>query len=110
MGGGTSSAPDVRPQKILRALDIQSGKTVWSLPQVGPANSWGGVLATQSGLVFFVDDSGMFVAADSSTGQPLWRFQSNQIIKASPMTYVFDNRQYVAIVAAQTVLAFAVNE
>jgi len=52
----------------------------------------------------------MFVAADSSTGQPLWRFQSNQIIKASPMTYVFDNRQYVAIVAGQTVLAFAVNE
>ena len=110
LGGSQRNVTGETAQKILRALDIQSGKTVWSLPQVGPANSWGGVLATQSGLVFFVDDSGMFVAADSSTGQPLWRFQSNQIIKASPMTYVFDNRQYVAIVAGQTVLAFAVNE
>ena len=82
---------------------------MWSLPQVGPANSWGGVLATESGLVFFVDESGMFVAADSSTGQPLWRFQTNQVIKASPMTYMFDNRQHIAIVAGQTVLAFAVN-
>ncbi|PYS49771.1 MAG: hypothetical protein DMG13_22650 [Acidobacteria bacterium] len=109
LGGSQRNLTGEAAQKILRALDIQTGKTVWSLPQVGPANSWGGVLATESGLVFFVDESGMFVAADSSTGQPLWRFQTNQVIKASPMTYMFDNRQHIAIVAGQTVLAFAVN-
>jgi hypothetical protein len=31
-------------------------------------------------------------------------------IKASPMTYVFDGKQYVAIDAGQTILAFGLYE
>jgi alcohol dehydrogenase (cytochrome c) len=99
--------PDEAAQKVLRAIDIQSGKIAWELPQIGDAVSWGGTLSTVTGLVFFGEDSGMFMALDAASGKPLWRFQTNQLWKASPMTYVFDGRQYVAVCAGQNILAFA---
>ena len=32
-------------QMFLRAIDIETGKRVWEVPQIGPADSWGGVLS-----------------------------------------------------------------
>jgi alcohol dehydrogenase (cytochrome c) len=106
MGGLSRPVPDDNPTKILRALDIQTGRIVWELPQVGGAESWGGTLATSTGLVFFGEDSGMFMAVDSVSGKPLWSFQTSQLWKASPMSYVFDNKQYIAVAAGQSILAF----
>ena len=105
--GTTRNVPGERGEKVLRALDIATGATRWELPQRGPGNSWGGVLATASGLVFFGDDSGAFAAVDSSTGQRLWQFQTNALWKASPMTFSFDGRQYIAVAAGPSVIAFA---
>ena len=51
-GGGTRRVPGEAGEKILRAIDIQTGKIVWEYPQIGPADSWGGVLSTAGGLVF----------------------------------------------------------
>ena len=34
------------PQRVLRAIDIQTGKVAWELPQTGADMSWGGVLST----------------------------------------------------------------
>lgn len=106
MGGGTSNAPDVRPQKILRALDIRDGRVAWALPQVGDGSTRSGTLATASGLVFFGEDSGALMAVDATSGKPLWHFQTSQTLRASPMTYSFDGRQYVAIAAGSNILAF----
>jgi alcohol dehydrogenase (cytochrome c) len=106
MGGGTSNAPDVRPLKILRALDIRNGRIAWELPQVGDGSTRSGTLATASGLVFFGEDSGAFMAVDAATGKPLWHFQTSQTLRASPMTYSFDGRQYVAIAAGPNILTF----
>jgi alcohol dehydrogenase (cytochrome c) len=106
MGGGTSNAPDVRPKKILRALDIRNGRIAWELPQVGDGSTRSGTLATASGLVFFGEDSGAFMAVDAATGKPLWHFQTSQTLRASPMTYSFDGRQYVAIAAGPNILTF----
>jgi len=107
MGGGTSTAPDVKPQKILRALDIRTGKAAWQLPQVGEGATRSGTLATASGLVFFGEDSGALMAVDAKTGTPLWHFQTSQTLRASPMTYSFDGRQFVAIAAGPNIIAFA---
>ncbi len=107
LGGSLRPVPGEVPQKILRAIDIQSGKTVWELPQIGGGDTWGGTLATASGLLFFGEDSGMFMAVDASDGKPLWRFHANQMWKASPMTYQFDGKQHVAIATGQTVTSFA---
>ena len=55
--------------------------------------------STAGGLVIFGEDSGSLMAADATNGKPLWSFQTNQLWKASPMTYMFDNKQYVAVAA-----------
>ena len=106
-GGSTTRDPDDTPQKVLRAIDIRTGAIAWEMPQTGPANSWGGTLATAGGLVFAGDDSGALVAVDASTGAPLWRFPANVLWKASPMTYMFDHTQYVAVAAGPVIIAFA---
>lgn len=105
-GGATREVPGERGRKYLRALDLQSGKVVWEYEQIGPANSWGGALSTAGGLVFFGEDSGAFAAVDAGTGELLWHFQTNQRWKASPMTYLIDGRQYVAVAAGSNILAF----
>ena len=108
MGGAARPAPGETFEKSLRALDIQSGAIVWDLPQIsGTATASAGLLSTATGLVFFGENSGAFMAADAATGRPLWQFPTNQVWKASPMTYVFDNKQYVAIAAGQNIMAFA---
>jgi alcohol dehydrogenase (cytochrome c) len=106
MGGSFGQAPGEPAQRVLRAIDIRTGKAAWELPQTGAVNSWGGVLSTASGVVFFGEDSGALMAADASTGKPLWSFQTSQLWKASPMTYVFDNKQLVAVAAGQNIIAF----
>jgi alcohol dehydrogenase (cytochrome c) len=106
MGGSFKQAPDEPAQRVLRAFDIQTGKPVWELPQTGAVDSWGGVLSTAGGLVIFGEDSGALMAADAATGKPLWSFQTNALWKASPMTYMFDNKQYVAIASGSSIVAF----
>jgi len=105
MGGSFRPAPEPA-QRILRAFDIQTGRAVWELPQQGAVNSWGGALSTAGGVVIFCEDSGALMAADASTGKPLWSFQTSQLWKASPMTYMFDNAQYVAVAAGSNIIAF----
>jgi alcohol dehydrogenase (cytochrome c) len=108
--GTTRDPPEETPQKVLRAIDVRSGAIAWELPQLGPAHSWGGVLATASGLVFFAEDGGAFMAVDAASGAPVWHFQANASWKASPMTYMFDGTQYVAVAAGSAILSFALVE
>jgi alcohol dehydrogenase (cytochrome c) len=106
MGGSFMQAPDEPAQRVLRAIDIQTGNISWELPQPGPVTSWGGVLSTAGGIVIFGEDSGALMAADASNGKPLWSFQTNHNWKASPMTYVFDNKQHIAVAAGSAIIAF----
>ena len=101
-------APGEPAQRVLRAIDIHTGKAKWEIPQVGPVTSWGGVLSTAGGIVVFGDDSGALAAADATNGKLLWSFPANQNWKASPMTYMFDNKQYLAVAAGSSILAFAI--
>jgi alcohol dehydrogenase (cytochrome c) len=108
LGGSQETATDPTPQRVLKAIDVHTGAIRWELPQPGPALSWGGTLATASGLVIFGEEGGALMAADAVTGAPLWSFPTNQTWRASPMTYLFDGRQYVAVAAGGTVIAFAI--
>jgi len=105
-GGETREVPGEPGQKILRAIEIQTGRRVWEYPQKGPADSWGGVLSTAGGLVFLCDDSGAFAAVDGKTGKPLWHFHTNQRWHSSPMTYLADGQQYVAVASGSNIIAF----
>ena len=48
------------------------------------------------------------MAADATTGKPISIFQTNQTWRASPMTYMFDGRQYVAVAAGSNIIALAI--
>jgi alcohol dehydrogenase (cytochrome c) len=110
LGGSQRTAQDPIPQRILKAIDMRTGAIRWELPQPGPATSWGGTLTTATGLVIFGEDGGALMAADAVTGAPLWSFPTNQNWKASPMTYMFDGKQYIAVAAGSTILAFRLNQ
>jgi alcohol dehydrogenase (cytochrome c) len=111
LGGGARSAPGESFQKFLRALDIHTGEIAWELPQIiGSEPGYAGVLSTASGLVFFGESNGAFTAADANTGKALWRFQTNYSARASPMTYMFDNKQYVVIGAGEDIIGFALQD
>jgi alcohol dehydrogenase (cytochrome c) len=110
LGGSQRTAPDPEPQRILKAIDISTGEIAWMLPQPGPANSWGGTLTTAGALVIFGEEGGALMAVDAANGNPLWSFETNQTWKASPMTYMFDNRQFVAVAAGPNIMAFAIHD
>jgi alcohol dehydrogenase (cytochrome c) len=110
LGGSQRTASDPKPERILKAIDISTGAIKWELRQPGPANSWGGTLSTASGLVIFGEEGGALMAADAATGTPLWSFPTNQSWKASPMTYAFDGKQYIAVAAGPNIIAFALRD
>jgi len=111
LGGSQRGAPEPSPQRILRAVDYQTGKVVWEIPQPGAANSWGGTLSTATGLVFFEEEAGSFAAADAQTGKVLWSFQANAANwHASPMAYEFDGKEYIAIVSGGNIIALSTDE
>jgi alcohol dehydrogenase (cytochrome c) len=111
MGGAARPAPGETFEKFLRAIDIQTGEVKWEVPQVsGATTASAGAMSTAGGVVFFGENSGSFMAVDAADGKILWQFPTNQVWKASPMTYMFDNKQYVAIAAGQAIVAFALPE
>ena len=106
-GGTTKSATIEGGGKSLKALDIQSGKSVWEVANVGGGISASGVLSTAGGLVFYGDNTGgAFIAVDAKTGKRLWQSETQQVWKSSPMTYAIDGKQYVAAVAGSSVRVF----
>lgn len=107
-GGGGRRDPNDKPQKILRAFNLDTGKPVWELPHTGDGDSWTGTLSTAGGLVFFGDDTGGLSAADAVTGKRLWSFPFTESPHTSPMTYLFDNQQYVSIIIGSVVYVFGV--
>ena len=106
LGGVQRGAPGEVREHYLKAMDISTGTVKWELAQPGPSQSWGGTLATGTGLVFFGEENGAMMAADASTGKPMWRFETNTLWKASPMAYSFDGKEYIAAIAGGNVIAF----
>lgn len=106
MGGSFAPAPGDSGQRVLRAFDIHTGKAVWQLPQTGSAESFGGVLSTAGGVVFYGADDGAVAAADAKTGKQLWSFPTSQEPHNSPMTYLFDHQQYFVVAMGSNLLAF----
>ena len=43
---------------------------------------------------------------DAKSGKYLWHFDTNQVLKASPITYEIDGREYIAIASGPNILSF----
>ena len=110
-GYGPARDPLDPPAKVLRALEVETGKVAWEVRQFGPTEvNYSGVLATAGSLVFYGETGGGFSAVDARSGKPLWHFDTNQIWKGSPMTYLDHGKQYVAIAAGNTIYSFALDQ
>jgi len=106
-GGGSRRAPgDDASGKSLKAIDIQTGRTKWEIPDIGGGILGSGLMATAGGLIFYGDGYGAFIAADATNGKLLWHFNTSQSWKGGPMTYTVDGAQYIGVAAGSTILAF----
>jgi alcohol dehydrogenase (cytochrome c) len=106
-GGTTRRAPtDGDTGAVIKALDMQTGKTAWEIADVGGGILGSGLMVTAGGLIFYGDGHGAFVAADATNGNPLWHFNTGERWKSGPMTYTVDGTQYIGMAAGSTILAF----
>ena len=100
------SSNDPEPNAGVKALDPESGKTVWDLKLFQSSNT-NGLLATAGGIVFASSRDGNIIAIDAKTGRHLWHYQTGGNNAASPMSYAIDGRQYIALAAGNNLFTFA---
>ena len=83
----------------LIAWNPQEQRSVWEVDHSAMGN--GGTLATAGDLVFQGMLDGGFVAFDARDGTERFRFETQNGITGSPISYAIDGEQYVAVAAAR---------
>jgi len=104
-GGGQKVVGGDDAYTAIRALEATTGNRKWEFKMVG--DSWTGTLATAGGLVFCADSQGNFFALDADNGKPLWKIQLGNSVRANPITYAVDGKQYVVGEAGNAVSVFS---
>jgi alcohol dehydrogenase (cytochrome c) len=104
MGGGERALDGDDAAGAIRALEVATGKTVWSFRQHSPP--WAGVLSTAGGLVFAGSGEGNVFALDAATGEPRWQFQTGGEVRSNPIAFEVEGRDLVAIAAGKAILVF----
>jgi alcohol dehydrogenase (cytochrome c) len=89
----------------IRALNPKTGERIWEYKL--ETKPWAGVLSTAGQVVFGGSDEGYFFALNAQTGKELWRRNLGGIIRANPVTYLIDGRQFVSIAAGSAIFTFA---
>ncbi len=79
----------------LLAWDPARQQAAWSVPYRAMWN--GGVLATAGDLVFQGNADRFIAAYDAASGEELWRFDTQEGVIASPVSYSVDGEQYVSV-------------
>ena len=91
--------------QTVTAYNPATGELVWQHER--PGSTAAGNLVTAGDLVFQGTDGGEFFALDARSGKELFATSVRRGIRASPMTYRANGKQYVAVVASNTIHAFA---
>ena len=104
-GGGQKLVNGDAAYTAVRALEATTGNRKWEFKMVG--DSWTGTLVTAGGLVFCADSQGNFFALDADIGKPLWNIQLGNSVRANPITYSVDGKQYVVGEAGNAVSVFS---
>lgn len=81
------------------AWDPVKQKRVWAIK--GDLPMIGGAMSTAGGLVFYGDPHGSLRALDAKTGEVLWKFDVGTGMAQSPITYMINGKQYLAVVAGR---------
>lgn len=98
------------PSRVLKALDINTGKVRWQheYPNLNgaPATLGPGLLSTAGNLLFTGDDQGNLIAYSADEGRILWHFRAGAPESNGPITYLQDGRQWLVIAAGDTLYAY----
>jgi alcohol dehydrogenase (cytochrome c) len=110
IGRGRGNTPPRRPGEPepsagIKALDPETGKTMWDFKLFQSSNS-NGVMATAGGVLFASSRDGYLIALDAKTGKLLWRYQTGGNMAASPMTFSVDGKQFVAVASGTSIYCF----
>lgn len=90
----------------IRALNPRTGGKVWEyIPNPRQAPRAGGLLTTAGNIVVGAHGSAVF-ALDARSGGELWKMQVGGVAAAAPISYMVDGRQYIAVAAGRTLVAF----
>lgn len=86
----------------LAAFDVATGELVQKIYLSAPQRS--GVMVTSGDLLFFGEPDGWVYAVDAhDLENTLWRFNVGTSIKAPPMSYEIDGKQYIAILVGSSI-------
>jgi alcohol dehydrogenase (cytochrome c) len=96
----------------VKAIDARTGDVRWQTVvesgfgdfRTGPL---GGVLSTMSGVVF-AGYRDFFRAFDADTGKELWKVNLGARVGGSPISFLLDGRQYIAVAAGHSMFVFLV--
>jgi quinoprotein glucose dehydrogenase len=108
------------PWGRLTAVNANTGDIAWQVPlgiteqlpeakQKTGRSALAGPIVTAGGVLFVgASSDNRFRAFDSKTGKELWVTKLERIANSNPLTYqANDGKQYVAIIATDTLVAFA---
>ena len=93
-------------QKLTKEGDKFTAKNVYSEDVTkNMVNHHGGVVLVDGHIYGYSDGKG-WVCQDAKTGKILWHLNTGGLITASPMTYMSEGKQYVAIASYSNIIAF----
>ncbi|MGD9739645.1 MAG: PQQ-binding-like beta-propeller repeat protein [Bauldia sp.] len=92
---------------FLGAIDVEGNDFAWRHPwQQGNQNP---IMATAGDLLFQGgDDKGVMRALNATNGDIVWEFRTGSQFQQSPITYLHDGKQYLAIIASNAATNTAV--
>jgi outer membrane protein assembly factor BamB len=117
VGGGRIYSMDA--QAVIRALDPQTGRTVWqrqlTSPQASSRTLFGGGVSFDNGRLYAVNGAGDAAAMDAQTGNVLWQvrpggpLRGNPTIAGDTVYVVSQDNQLFALNTADGVQRWAVS-
>ena len=89
------------------SLNLKDGSLNWEVPngyigdkKVGTSN-FGGILVSKGKIVFATGtDDNKVVALNSENGNELWSYEMDSAGSTSPMTFLWENKQIIVVVAS----------
>ena len=93
----------------IQAIDPKTGTKRWTY-RINTPSTEAGVLTTASDMLFSGSRDGSFFALDARTGKLLWQTNLGPSVASGPMTYAVNGKQYVSIVAGNSMFTFGLRE
>jgi len=95
----------------VKAVDARTGEVRWQTMLASGSEDFvwtvGGVLSTRGGVVF-AGYRDFFRAFDADTGKELWKVNLGARVRGSPISFLLDGRQYIAVAAGHSMFVFLV--